>query len=132
MTTDFDRTQPQGAVNYFRHCIVTGDLSGAMSCFHKEATYIDRGGMEVKGLDQIDASMKHLCTWKPEIKGSKHRVTIVGDLAIWVDKWTLKAVLPDGNPIEMAGATTCMMKKSEAGIWLWLVDDPFAAEIYAS
>jgi hypothetical protein len=40
----------------------------------------------------------------------------------------LVGLLPDGRPIEMDGATACMMKKNEEGIWLWLVDNPFAAE----
>lgn len=130
MIENLDRTNPSDAVKYFRNCILTGDLSGALSCFDKDATYIERDGQEIKGLDNIKKSMEHLCTWKPDIKGSKQRVTIVGDLAVWVDAWTLKAVMPDGKPIEMNGATTCMMKKNENGIWLWLVDNPFAAEVF--
>jgi ketosteroid isomerase-like protein len=129
MIENFDRTKPSGAVNYFRHCILTGDLPGALSCFDKHATYIERDGQEIKSLDNIKKSMEGLCAWKPTITGSKYRVTIVGDLAIWVDKWTLSAVSPDGNPIALDGATTCMMKKNENGIWLWLVDDPFAGDI---
>lgn len=73
--------------------------------------------------------MAHLCTWKPEIKGGKQNVTIVGDLAIWVDKYVLKAFTPDGNPIEMGGATACIMKKNKEGIWQWLVDNPFTAAL---
>ncbi|RKR08803.1 ketosteroid isomerase-like protein [Flavobacterium sp. 90] len=130
MTEEFDRTIPVGAVNYFRNCIVSGDLQGTLSCFDKEAVYIDRDGTEIKGLDNIEKAMQHLCNWKPEIKGSKHRATIVGDLAIWVDNWSMKAKMPDGNPIEMKGATSCLMKQNEKGIWLWLVDNPFAAEIF--
>ena len=130
MTEKFDRTNPAGAVRYFRNCIVSGNLRGALSCFHDDATYIERDGREIKGLENIEKSMEHLCTWKPEIKGSKHRVTIVGDHALWVDKWALKATMPDGNSVEMKGATSCMMKKNNEGIWLWLVDNPFAAEIF--
>lgn len=130
MTDKFDRTNPADAVKYFRNCIVTGDLKGALSCFDKNAVYIERDGQEITGLDNIEKSMEHLCTWKPKIVGSKHRVTIVGNLALWVDKWSMKATMPDGNPVEMNGATSCMMKKNEEGIWLWLVDNPFAADIF--
>lgn len=130
MIEQFDRTIPADAVKYFRSCIVTGDLQGALSCFDKDATYIERDGQEITGLENIEKSMEHLCAWKPQITGSKHKVTIVGDLAIWVDKWSLKAITPDGDPVEMDGATSCMMKKNDAGIWLWLVDNPFAAEVF--
>jgi ketosteroid isomerase-like protein len=47
-----------------------------------------------------------------------------------MDKWSMKATMPDGNPIEMNGATSCLMKKNEEGIWVWLVDNPFAAAIF--
>lgn len=130
MTEKFDRTIPAEAVKYFRSCIVNGDLQGALNCFDKDATYIERDGQEITGLANIEKSMEHLCTWKPQIIGSNHRVTVVGDLAIWVDKWSLKAIMPDGNPVEMKGATSCMMKKNDKGIWLWLVDNPFAGEVF--
>lgn len=130
MTEKFDRTTPEDAVKYFRDRIVNGDLQGTLSCFDKEAIYIERDGQEIKGLDNIKKSMEHLCVWKPEITGSNHKVIIVGNLAIWVDKWSLKAIMPDGNPVEMNGATSCMMKKNDEGIWLWLVDNPFAAAVF--
>ncbi|MBS7255844.1 YybH family protein [Flavobacterium branchiicola] len=130
MIQDFSRTTPKSAVNYFRNCIANGDLQGVLGCFDKNATYINREGQEIKGLENIEKEMQHLCNWKPEITGSNYRETIVDDLAIWVDKWSMKAKTPDGNPIEMNGATSCMMKKNDKGIWLWLVDNPFAAAIF--
>ncbi|MCT3897468.1 DUF4440 domain-containing protein [Elizabethkingia anophelis] len=130
MTEKFNRTVPAEAVKYFRNCIVNGDLQGALSCFGEDAIYIERDGKEISGLQNIKKSMVQLCTWKPEIVGSKHKVTIVGNLAIWIDKYSLKAIMPDGNPIEMSGATSCIMKKNDQGIWLWLVDNPFAGEVF--
>lgn len=130
MPENFDRTHPTGAVHYFRHCILTGNLDGALSCFGKDAIYIERDGEEITGLENIRKPLEHLCNWKPDIQGNKHKLTIVGDLAVWVDKWKLKALAPDGSPIEMDGATTCMMKRNEDGIWLWLVDNPFAGQVF--
>lgn len=130
MAEKFDRTIPAEAVKYFRSCIVNGDLQGVLSCFGEDAIYIERDGQEITGLQNIEKSMAHLCTWKPEITGGKHKVTIVGDIAIWIDKYSLKATMPDGNPIEMSGVTSCIMKKNDEGIWLWLMDNPFAGEIF--
>lgn len=130
MTKKFDRTIPAQAVKYFRNCILNGDLQGTLSCFGEDAIYIERDGKEITGLQNIEKSMAHLCTWKPEIMGGKHKVTIVGDLAIWVDKYSLKATMPDGNPVEMISTTSCIMKKNVEGNWLWLVDNPFAGEFF--
>lgn len=132
MIENFDRTIPEGNVKYFRDCIRRGDLKGAMSCFDPEAVYIERDGQEVRGLDHIEKSLESICSWKPEIIGIKQRLNIVGDIAIWIDKYTVKAKMPNGDPMEMEGVTACIMKRNIDGIWLWLVDNPFAANDIAS
>jgi hypothetical protein len=75
MTLVFNRKDPRGAVEYFRYCIQTGDISGAMSCFDKDATYIERDGQAITGLENIQKSMEHLCTWKPVITGNTRHIT---------------------------------------------------------
>lgn len=127
MIENFDRRDPEDAVKYFRNCIFRGDLKGAVSCFDSEAVYIERDGQEIKGLDNIEKALESICAWKPEIKGVKHRVTIAGDLAVWIDKYVVKAKMPNGEAMEMQGITACLMKRNDEGMWLWMVDNPFAA-----
>lgn len=126
MTEIFDRKTPVSAVEYFRHCIRNGDLQGALSCFDPTGVYIDRDGQP----GNIQKAMEHLCGWQPDINGIKRQVTLVGDIAMWLDKWTLRGKQPDGTPIEMNGSTACVMKRNEEGMWLWLVDNPFAATFF--
>lgn len=128
MTEKFDRTSPKGAVKYFRNCILEGDLTGAVSCFHPEATYIARDGQEVKGLENIEKALVGICSWEPQIEGIKEKVTIVGGLAIWIDKYAVKAKTAEGDPLEFEGSTACLLKKDSIGNWLWLVDNPFASD----
>lgn len=132
MIEDFDKTNPEGTVKYFRNCIHRGDLKGALSCFDVAATYIERDGQEIRGLANIEKSLESICSWRPEIKGDKQRVTIVGDLAMWMDKYTVKAKMPNGDPVNMDGVTACILKRNHEGIWLWLVDNPFAANDIAN
>jgi ketosteroid isomerase-like protein len=132
MIEKFDRSSPAGTVKYFRNCILLGDLKGAVSCFHPEAKYIDRDGSEIKGLDNIEKALESICSWRPQITGLKQKVTIVDDLAIWVDKYVVKAKAPNGAPVEMEGFTACILKRDSDGIWSWLVDNPFASEQLAS
>jgi ketosteroid isomerase-like protein len=128
----FDRTLPEGTVQYFRSCILAGDLMGALSCFHEDAKYIERDGREIKGADNIAKSLEPLCNWRPEITGENYKVVIVGDLAIWMDNYLVSATLPDGTPINSKGMTSCMMIRNGDGIWFWLVDNPFAGELLQS
>ncbi|WP_426480153.1 YybH family protein [Chryseobacterium sp. R2ACT005] len=126
---DFNRKTEAGAVAYFRDCIKNGDVAGALSCFHSEAVYIDREGKELRGLDQIELAMNEICRLQLDIQGEVPHVTVVNDLAMWLDQWEMTGIAPNGHSIHMTGHTSCIMKRNENGEWLWLVDNPFGAAI---
>ena len=126
---EFNRQTEEGAVAYFRHCIKKGDAAGALSCFHPEAVYSDRDGKELRGLEQISLAMNEICRLKLDIQGEVPHVTVVNDVAMWLDQWEMTGVAPDGHAIHMTGHTSCIMKRNEDGVWLWLVDNPFGAAI---
>ena len=126
---DFNRQTEAGAVAYFRHCIKNGDAAGALGCFHPEAVYIDRDGRELRGLEQISMAMNEICRLHLDIQGEAPHVTVVNDLAMWLDQWEMTGTAPDEHPIHMTGHTSCIMKKNEDGEWLWLVDNPFGSAI---
>lgn len=125
----FDRKMPAGTVAYFRNCIKQGDVKGAMSCFDVQGVYIDRNGVAIRGLPLIGEAIGQLCTWRPDIKGGRQHLTIIDDVAIWLDKWEMTGTTPDGTVLSMSGHTSCLMKRNEAGIWLWLVDNPFGVAV---
>ncbi|WP_213278775.1 YybH family protein [Chryseobacterium indologenes] len=126
---EFNRQTEEGAVAYFRHCIKNGDAAGALSCFHPEAVYINRDGKELRGLEQISLAMNEICRSKLDIQGEVPHVTVVNDVAMWLDQWEMTGIAPDGHAIHMTGHTSCIMKRNEDGEWLWLVDNPFGAAI---
>lgn len=124
-----DLTTPAGMVAYFRRCIKTGDVKGAMRCFDVNGVYIDSTGITLNGLPQIESAIGQLCTLQPNIQGGKPHVTLLGDLAMWLDKWEMTGITPEGTAINMSGHTTCLMQKDSMGVWKWLVDNPFGAAV---
>ncbi|MBB6329662.1 uncharacterized protein (TIGR02246 family) [Chryseobacterium sediminis] len=126
---EFNRQTEAGAVAYFRYCIKNGDAAGALSCFHPEAVYIDRDGRELRGLAQIEPAITEICRLKLDIQGEVPHVTVVNDLAIWLEQWEMTGIALDGHSIHMTGYTSSIMKRDEDGEWLWLVDNPFGSAI---
>ena len=132
MKQNFDRTDPNEADEYFLNCVRNGDLKNAMTCFDPEAIYIDKDGDTIIGFTNIEKVVANLCNMRADIKVYEHKNSPVGnDMMYWLDKWTMTATDPHGNPINMKGASANMMRKSTEGIWLWLVDNPFAAPFFA-
>lgn len=126
---EFDRKTPIGAVAFFRNCLKNRDVKGAVSCFDVQGVYINREGTQISQDIQIEKELRNLCALAPEIKGGAPHVSTIGDLALWLDKWEMTGKTPDGQAIKMNGHTTCLMKRNELGIWLWLVDNPFGAAV---
>ena len=132
MINNFDRTDPQDADEYFLEAVRNGDVKTAMTCFDKEAVYIGKDSKPISGMDNIEKVITELCKMKPDIKVYEHQMSPVGsDMMYWLDKWTMTATDPQGNSINMKGASANMMRKNADGIWLWLVDNPFAAPFFA-
>ncbi|SHF78609.1 YybH family protein [Pedobacter caeni] len=125
----FDRKTPASAVGYFRDCLKNGDVNAAVKCFDAQGLYIDRTGKEMRTPADIRMAMESLCLLKPLIVGAVAHITLVDDLAFWLDKWVMSGKTRDGHLIEMNGHTSCILKRNEAGIWLWLIDNPFGSAI---
>lgn len=126
---EFNRKSQVGAVAYFRSCLKNKDVKGAMSCFDSQGIYIDSDGKEIRGRTQIEKAISTLCALELEIKGSEPHLTTIGDLSLWLDEWEMIGKTPDGHLIKNHGHTTCLMKRNEEGVWLWLVDNPFGAAV---
>lgn len=125
MTEEIERKTPAGAVRYFRSCIKAGNARGAISCFAPNAVYIDHCGKKFSGLAEIKEVINGLCAWKPDVVGGSPNFTVIEDLAMWSDRWRMSGKTPDGQIIEMAGQTSCLMRRNKEGLWQWLIDNPF-------
>lgn len=130
MSHTIDRKTPEGADQYFALCISGGDLAAAMSCYDPDAVYVGRDGQAITGLAEIERSMAKLCSAKLTLRGTAHQATVVGELALWLDTWTLSGANPDGSPLEMKGGSACLMRQGPDGIWRWLVNRPFSAPFF--
>jgi len=126
---EFNRKTEIGAVAFFRHCLKSKDLKGAMSCFDPQGVYIDRDGRKISGLTEIERTLGNLCALGPEIRGRVPHFSTLGDLSLWLDEWEMTGKTPNGDLIKINGHTACLMKRNDEGIWLWLVDNPFGAAV---
>ena len=129
MSNPFDRTTIEGAARYFQRCVRNDDVDGALGCFDAEAVYIPTLGTVVKGTAEIRKGLEVLCGMKPNLQAKRSRAFEVGDLASWVDEWTLHATMPDGTMLDMTGVSSDIMKRQRDGTWAYLVDNPYGAAV---
>ncbi len=122
-----DRTTPIGAARYFQNCVRNGNVEGALDCYDSEAIYSTGPGTFVKGREQIRTALEQVCALKPDLQAQRSADFIVGDIASWVDEWTMKATLPDGTKLDLYGVSGDILEKQASGNWAYLVDNPYGA-----
>jgi len=127
MSEIFDRSTILGAARYFQHCIRTGDVEGALSSFHDDAVYVSQPGNVVKGKANIRTALEIVCAMRPDLQAQRSMSFETGDIAAWLDEWTLKATTPDGVALDMNGTSSDIMKRLPNGNWVYLVDNPYGA-----
>jgi ketosteroid isomerase-like protein len=64
---------------------------------------------------------------KPKAQRAAAVTPRTGDIAAWLDEWTLKAITPDGVALDMNGTYSDIMKRLPNGNWVNLVDNPYGA-----
>lgn len=66
---------------------------------------------------------------KPTLTPEKHTFVTASDLALSTVKWTLKGTSPDGQPVQMEGTSSDILRKQADGRWLFMIDNPWGAGI---
>jgi ketosteroid isomerase-like protein len=59
-------------------------------------------------------------------------VVAAADVAVVYSTWTLKGGSdPNGNPIDLAGQTTDVVRRQPDGTWLFAIDNPWGVQAFA-
>ena len=125
---DFDRTNPERAARYFQNCIRAGDVEGAVRCLDVNAIYVTEAGKFVQGRASTRAAVAKVAGLKPDLQAKRSAILMPGgDIASLVDEWTLKATLPNGQKLDLAGVSSDILKRQANGVWTYLVDNPYGA-----
>lgn len=129
MPKEFDRKDPNGFDEYFMDCIGRGDMEAALACFDPEALYVEQSGNALSGKEAIEQAISKLVNMKAKMEVYEHNnLPVSKDLMYRMDKWIVKATLPDRTPMEMKGASVHLLRRNAEGYWMWLVDSPFTLD----
>jgi ketosteroid isomerase-like protein len=52
------------------------------------------------------------------------RVVTAGDLALMISDWSLTGKGPEGQPVQMAGRASDVLRRQRDGTWRAVIDNP--------
>src|SRR5215813_9446771 len=110
-------TNPEEVVHAFLRAFNKGDVEAVMAFYEPQAILVAQPGQVAEGHAALREALKGFLAMKPTLTLEKHTLVTASDLTLSVVKWTLKGTGPDGQPVQMEGTATDVLRKQADGRW---------------
>jgi len=117
--------QPTDLHSLFADAFNRFDEDALIALYEPDATLIPEPGSTVRGHEAIREALGNFLALRGTIKLDTIRVYESGDLALLHGHWTLNGHGPDGNPLQMEGRSSEVVRRQADGSWLYTLDNPF-------
>jgi len=120
--------KPQDLHTLFASALNSGDINSLVGLYEPSATLVPQPGQVATGTAAIRQALQAFVAMKPTIRLKTTFVLETGDVALLRGKWTIDAKGPDGQPTQMTGNSTEVVRRQHDGSWLYLIDHPYGAD----
>ncbi len=98
-----------------------------LALYEKEAVLVAQPGQTVTGITAIGQALD----WFLGLNGKIHlqpKLVVKGaGVALLVSAWTLNGKDSEGNPVELGGETSDVIRQQPDGHWLVAIDNPYGS-----
>jgi uncharacterized protein (TIGR02246 family) len=120
---------PEGSVTRLTDAVNRGDLDAAAALYEPEALLVGQPGSEVRGHARIRETLRGFVGLRPTLTTTATQVLESGDLALYLGRWRLTGIGPDGAQVTMGGESADVLRRQFDGRWLIVVDDPWGTAL---
>jgi ketosteroid isomerase-like protein len=106
-----------------------GDIDSLMSLYEPGAMLVQQTGQGLNGLSAIREILDAFLMLKAVMNLQVRKAVQAEDLALLMSTWTLKGTGASGEPVELSGQTSDVVRRQADGSWLLVIDVPYGAEI---
>lgn len=122
---------PLDAVTQFVDAMNQGDLEMALGLYEPGASLVAQPGVVVTGTLALREALAGFVALKPTMTSEAHQVVAAGDVALYCSRWNLRGTDPAGNPVQMSGRSSDILRRQADGNWLIALDNPWGTDIVA-
>lgn len=122
-------TNPEEVLHAFFRAFNQGDIDAVIALYEPRAALVAQPGQVAEGHSALREAFNGFLAMKPTLTPEKHTFVTASDLALSTVKWTLKGTSPDGQPVQMEGTSSDVLRKQADGGWLFVIDNPWGAGI---
>jgi uncharacterized protein (TIGR02246 family) len=122
-------SEPIDTVNQLVQAINRRDADRALGFYEPDAVLVIQPGQVARGAAQLRDALAGFAALEPTLESEAQHVIQVGDLALYLGRWTLRGTAPTGQPLIMGGESTDILRRQPDGEWRIVVDNPWGFQV---
>ncbi|MGZ5269020.1 MAG: YybH family protein [Ramlibacter sp.] len=119
---------PRDVQSQWAQAFNAADLEGLMALYASDACLVPQPGQPVQGHEAIRAALQNFLALGARITIDAEYVLESGDTALLRGRWQLTGKAPDGQPLDMRGTSSEVVRRQPDGGWVYLIDHPYGAD----
>lgn len=119
--------QPEDVHKRFAELFAAGDLDGLLGLYEPDAVLLPQPGVQVGGLAAIRDTLSAFLAMNGTFHMPPGKPIQANDIALIFSDWSLTMTGPDGQPSELKGQTSDVLRRQPDGNWRIVIDSPFGA-----
>jgi ketosteroid isomerase-like protein len=123
---------PEATVARLADAVNRGDLDAAAALYEAEAVLVGQAGHAARWHAEIREGLRGFIELRPTLTTTASRLLEAGELALYLGRWQLTGIGPDGVPVTMGGESADVLRRQSDGRWLIVVDDPWGTALLPS
>ena len=107
----------------------SGDIDAALALYEPGAVFVTATGALANTQEAIRAEFQTIVDSKWTMSGEAVKVITAGDLALVFVAWEGSGPVPSGDPIDLSGISTDILRRQADGTWLSVLDNPIGTAL---
>ncbi len=121
-------TTPQEVQVQWAKAFNSADLDGLMALYAPDACLVPQPGQPIQGHDAIRDALQNFLALGAKIEIDADYVLECNDTALLRGSWHLTGKDPDGQPLDMRGRSSEVVRRQPGGGWVYIIDHPYGAD----
>ena len=124
-----ETTSSLDVINHLVKAMNACQLESALTLFEPGASFVVKPGVVVNGTVGIRQALERFMALRPTITIEAQQLVDVGDIVQYCARWTIRGTDPQGNPVQLQGRSSSILRRQVDGRWLFLLDNPWGTDI---
>jgi uncharacterized protein (TIGR02246 family) len=125
-------TGPLDTVEQLMKAINRADVEAAVALYERDAVLVVEPGRLARGPTPLRDALAGFIALKPTLQAQAQQVLEVGDVALYLGRWSLQGTDPAGKAVVMNGESTDILRRQPDGRWLITLDNPWGVRLLAN